>query len=623
MLIISCCAELYWLLDSSAAGRLPLQQTSAERNRRLFTPPDYVIGRFTKDGKETFETREIVDPKYPGQNKKKDEYLGEYKYAPIGRKLLIVVHVIGVVYMLVGLNTVCDIYFCGSLDEMVERWSIPPDVAGATLMAAGGSAPELFTSLIGAVFLESDVGFSTIVGSAVFNVLAVIGCCGMAAKDPIKLTWWPLFRDCTFYIISLCLLALFARGDNFSGDELGPDGQLCDLDDEEKLCGGGKILLHEAIILFVMYLLYCTIAYFNEQLQAMAQGLVNRVFGTDSKVEPQTVESPKGVDDSTTKVTSAANINSVTQVNSAQSSGSRSGHEASLKRKHTHRGDPDYINRRYFRRVAHHAHMAIGIAKDATGKLTDVLPSVPDVPTMIRNSWGNNGNGEADSAEKGQKQEDEDTSVSSEATDDIAALMTPPDGEFKEKLQWALCLPVFAPMYFLIPRPDKYFIATFGIALVFIAMYSYFLVYCVQMFSDTILGGGNGVNVVMGFTLLAAGTSIPDLVSSMVVARAGEGDMAVSSSIGSNIFDILVGLPVPWMLKIGLVEMGIEGKSFYGVTIGSPYIPIYVLLLLFMVACVILSILFNKWFLNRNLGIMMGCLYFVFLGIVIPLELLN
>jgi Ca2+/Na+ antiporter len=43
---------------------------------------------------------------------------------------------------------------------------------------------------------------------------------------------------------------------------------------------------------------------------------------------------------------------------------------------------------------------------------------------------------------------------------------------------------------------------------------------------------------VLGLTLLAAGTSVPDLLSSVIVAKRGEGDMAVSSSIGSNIFDV-------------------------------------------------------------------------------------
>ena len=46
---------------------------------------------------------------------------------------------------------------------------------------------------------------------------------------------------------------------------------------------------------------------------------------------------------------------------------------------------------------------------------------------------------------------------------------------------------------------------------------------------------------IMGLTILAAGTSIPDLITSVIVARKGLGDMAVSSSVGSNIFDITIG----------------------------------------------------------------------------------
>lgn len=49
---------------------------------------------------------------------------------------------------------------------------------------------------------------------------------------------------------------------------------------------------------------------------------------------------------------------------------------------------------------------------------------------------------------------------------------------------------------------------------------------------------------VMGLTFLAAGTSIPDLITSVIVARKGFGDMAVSSSVGSNLFDITVGYDI-------------------------------------------------------------------------------
>merc|ERR1719272_2047699 len=48
--------------------------------------------------------------------------------------------------------------------------------------------------------------------------------------------------------------------------------------------------------------------------------------------------------------------------------------------------------------------------------------------------------------------------------------------------------------------------------------------------------------------VLSAGTSVPDAIGSLLVARDGQGDMAVSNAIGSNLFDILLGLGLPWML---------------------------------------------------------------------------
>ena len=61
------------------------------------------------------------------------------------------------------------------------------------------SFPELFTSVIGVFVAFSDVGIGTIVGSAVFNILFVIGMCALFSKTVLHLTWWPLFRDCAFY----------------------------------------------------------------------------------------------------------------------------------------------------------------------------------------------------------------------------------------------------------------------------------------------------------------------------------------------------------------------------------------------------------------------------------------
>merc|ERR550525_1295891 len=116
------------------------------------------------------------------------------------------------------------------------------------------------------------------------------------------------------------------------------------------------------------------------------------------------------------------------------------------------------------------------------------------------------------------------------------------------------------------PKPSaRWFLVTFALSLLWIALLAFFMVWWVEILGEVC----HIPTVVMGFTLLAAGTSIPDAVSSVAVARAGEGDMAISSSIGSNIFDILVGLPIPWIIKIAFVEMAANGNSGYTVKILS------------------------------------------------------
>lgn len=59
------------------------------------------------------------------------------------------------------------------------------DVAGATFMAAASSSPELFINCVGTFITQGDLGVGTIVGSAVFNVLAVPACCGLFSRQVI------------------------------------------------------------------------------------------------------------------------------------------------------------------------------------------------------------------------------------------------------------------------------------------------------------------------------------------------------------------------------------------------------------------------------------------------------
>merc|ERR1712060_708171 len=110
---------------------------------------------------------------------------------------------------------------------------------------------------------------------------------------------------------------------------------------------------------------------------------------------------------------------------------------------------------------------------------------------------------------------------------------------------------------------------------------------------------------VSAVTLLAAGTSIPDLLSSYFVAKNGFGDMAVSSSIGSNIFDVTVGLPLPWlMFNI------IKGKS---VLVGSDNLAISMIVLIFMLMAVVITMVCLNWKMTKTMGYIMLVLYGVFI----------
>lgn len=110
---------------------------------------------------------------------------------------------------------------------------------------------------------------------------------------------------------------------------------------------------------------------------------------------------------------------------------------------------------------------------------------------------------------------------------------------------------------------------------------------------------------VMGLTFLAAGTSVPDLLSSLIVALQGRGDQAVSSSIGSNIFDVLVGLPLPWFIY----AIGNGGEI--DVSSGDTLF-VSVLVLFGMLVATISAIAIYGWKMTKAFGVAMFILYVLF-----------
>jgi len=76
----------------------------------------------------------------------------------------------------------------------------------------------------------------------------------------------------------------------------------------------------------------------------------------------------------------------------------------------------------------------------------------------------------------------------------------------------------------------------------------------------------------MGLVFIAAGASVPDAIASLIVAREGLGDMALTNAIASNVFDILICLGLPWFLKTAIVD---PGSSVKVTSRGEAYIIVH------------------------------------------------
>ncbi|XP_074388458.1 sodium/potassium/calcium exchanger 2 isoform X1 [Zonotrichia albicollis] len=532
-----------------------------------------------------------------GQDNETDDHTkGEYPEDLFSleerRQGAVILHIIGMIYMFIALAIVCDEFFVPSLTVITEKLAISDDVAGATFMAAGGSAPELFTSLIGVFISHSNVGIGTIVGSAVFNILFVIGMCALFSKEILNLTWWPLFRDMSFYIIDLILLIIFFL-DNF-------------------------IMWWESITLLTAYFFYVTFMKFNVQVEELVKKFLNR-----NKVEKVTTDaegkSPNAGDKDDQTLTTKPRL---------QRGGSSASLHNSLMRNSIfqlmiHTLDPlaeelgSYGNLKYYDTMTEE-----GKFKERAS----ILHKIAKKKCQVEDSERQNG---AANHEKGAKVEVAVTppSDSGPVQNGIAHNVEENEEDEEEQplsLAWPetprkqvtylLVLPIVFPLWATLPdvrKPTsrKFFPITFFGSISWIAFFSYLMVWWAHQVGETI-----GITEeIMGLTILAAGTSIPDLITSVIVARKGLGDMAVSSSVGSNIFDITVGLPLPWLLYAVV-------NSFAPVTVSSNGLFCAIVLLFIMLLFVILSIASCKWRMNKILGLLMFGLYFVFLIVSVLLE---
>ena len=81
---------------------------------------------------------------------------------------------------LIGLPLGADL-LVDSAEEIARMFGVPDTVIGLTLVALGTSLPELATTVMAAIRRQADVAIGNVIGSNMFNLLAIIGVAAMIA----------------------------------------------------------------------------------------------------------------------------------------------------------------------------------------------------------------------------------------------------------------------------------------------------------------------------------------------------------------------------------------------------------------------------------------------------------
>jgi len=103
---------------------------------------------------------------------------------------------------------------------------------------------------------------------------------------------------------------------------------------------------------------------------------------------------------------------------------------------------------------------------------------------------------------------------------------------------------------------------------------------------------------IIGLTVIAIGTSLPELITSIIAIRKGHADIGVGNIIGSNIYNILM-------------IMGV-GATLGGVMISSDVYVDYAIMILFSLS---LLIALKTGIINRVMGICLAIGYVVYLAV--------
>lgn len=566
--------------------------------------------------------------------------------------------------------------FVPSLNLISTRFNIPDDVAGATLMAAGASSPELFSSIVALFITHSALGLGTIVGSEIFNQLMI--CCGSiyaSRGHTLVLDKKIIAREVGFYALSIFLLYM-ALSDSRP------------VDDDTTGSNHIYISFFSACTLFGGYIAYVLVCSYFESICALFGGAesgeteaLNKSKRHNTPIDvpnlpfmKQVLNEPKENWKEDTEAREGAAVG-VYGAMRASVSGARDGNmygsvrntlvgftqrafvfqtEKPSDQHDLHALESNeyaeslscfmWQRSRFYSKAkvslggwqlrwftfSHNKMISVpdrGNYNDNTFKYPPIEDITVDTDHLIISLGTSTGRSyvfmapspsvleavaskcediiksqQTKAVEAGIKEEPEflDIAAKAEEEEEEPSLIEFPHGApYILILIHFILYPFKLAMHLTVPdtrHPDSLlstgFLASF-MCLVWLVIGSYAMVASLESLADIM----NIPPAVVGVTVSAVGTSLPNYVGSQCAAKQGLGNMAVSNAFGSNTFNILVGLGLPWALYIAYGDDGpYHGLKDEGIT--ESVLIMAIVLMAFVVMIFASNFVLHAWHAN-------------------------
>jgi cation:H+ antiporter len=137
-----------------------------------------------------------------------EEYGKEYGPRRTGTAANVVLVVAGLALLVLGSR-----WLVNGAVAFAQALGVSELVIGLTIVAAGTSLPEVATSLLAAIRGERDIAVGNVVGSNIFNVLAVLGLSGLVAPAGLPVSRALVTFDAPVMVaVAVACLPIFASG---------------------------------------------------------------------------------------------------------------------------------------------------------------------------------------------------------------------------------------------------------------------------------------------------------------------------------------------------------------------------------------------------------------------------